>query len=163
MRRFDPTRRPVPAQWHFDANIFGLDTPMVNFWTPLVDVGETAPGLTLMNAPRRPEALWTRMIDIAAERDGAFDRENRRKTLFSDAEVAAAVAATPDAELVTPRVKAGGSIAFDHQYLHGTQVLTPEMGMRDSLEIRLLPLDVAVSRGLSSHYKIMKAPGGRAA
>lgn|GEM_PF-467720 len=162
MRRFDPKRRPVPAQWHFDANIFGLDTPMVNFWTPLVDVGETAPGLTLMNAPRRPDALWARMIEIAAERGGAFDSENRRKTLFSDADVAAAVDATSDAALVTPRVKAGGTIAFDHQHLHGTQPLTPDMGVRDSLEIRLLPLDVAVSRSLTARYKIMKAPGCRA-
>lgn len=163
MRRFDPRRRPVPAQWHFDANIFGLSTPMVNFWMPLVDVGETAPGLTLMDTPRSPDELWTKMGAIAAERGGTFDAVNRRKALFADADVTAAVAATTDAALVTPRVKAGGAIAFDHQYLHGTQALTPSMGIRDSLELRLLPLDVAVKRGLADHYKVMRAPGGKAA
>jgi len=163
MRRFDPRRRPVPAQWHFDANIFGLSTPMVNFWMPLVDVGETAPGLTLMDAPRSPDVLWAKMRAIAAERGGTFDAVNRRKALFADSEVAAAVAATTDAALITPRVNAGGAIAFDHQYLHGTQALTPAMGVRDSLEIRLLPLDFAVTRGLANHYKVMRAPGGSAA
>lgn len=158
LRRYDPVRRPVPALWHFDANIFGLETPMLNVWTPLVDVGTSAPGLSVFDRPRRPAALWAETTEIAHD-DGRFDASNRRRTLFDDSRIDAARSDEPDTNVLTPQISAGGAIVFDQQFLHGTQKLTPQMGMRDSLEIRLMPLEVATKLRLNEQYKVMKAPG----
>lgn len=157
LRRFDPVRRPIPSHWHFDANIFGPTTPMVNFWMPLVDVGDTAPGLTLASEARQPATLWSLVCDIPDGSDS--DPIARYQMLYSRDEVTAALDATPGVTLETPQLRAGGAIAFDQQFLHGTQALTPDMGVRDSLEIRLLPLDAAHSLGLDRRYTVVKAPG----
>lgn len=154
-RRFDPRRNPVPAHWHFDANILGTETRMVNTWFPLVDVGETAPGITFVLGARRPDSLWQRLVDLA-DADGMFTSENRWQTLFPDADVDAAVMADPQAELVTPIVSAGGAISFDQQYLHGTQHLTAAMGLRDSFEFRVMSEKVARSTGLASQHKMLR-------
>ncbi|MEQ8398334.1 hypothetical protein [Thalassobaculum sp.] len=156
-RRFDPSRNPVPAQWHFDANIFGLHTPIVNLWIPLVDVGVDAPGITLVDAARRPASLWSRMIETA-DSNGRFDHVSRRGTLFPDADVSAAMAADPDVRFITPQIKTGGVIAFDHQYLHGTQVFQPGMGARDSFEFRVMPADIAKRTGLSRQFQVAVVP-----
>lgn len=156
-RRFDPPRNPVPAQWHYDANIFGLHTPMVNLWIPLVDVGVTAPGLTLVDAARRPAALWERLVETA-DQAGQFDPETRRRTLFPDADVAAAMAIDPQARFITPQLKPGGVIAFDQQFLHGTQALQPGMGARDSFEFRVMPVDVARRAGLVDRFQVVHVP-----
>lgn len=157
-RRFDPSWNPIPAHWHFDANIFGVDVPIVNLWMPLVDVGETAPGLSLVDAPRRPAALWSRMGKIAAARGGQFDAEARRLALFSDADVTTAMQADPEARVITPRLKAGGAIAFDQQYLHGTQEVEPGMGARDSFEFRVMHFDVAMKAELDKKFKLARIP-----
>jgi len=154
-RRFDPHRNPVPAQWHFDANILGLKTRMINTWFPLVDVGETAPGITIIRGARRPATLWQRMIDLADD-DGMIPSANKRLTLFPDADVEAEVAADPEADYVTPIVPAGGAISFDHLYLHGTQRLTPEMGARESFEFRVMSERVARETGLARKWAMVR-------
>lgn len=156
-RRFDPSRNPVPAQWHFDANIFGLHTPIVNLWIPLVDVGVDAPGITLVDTARRPASLWQRMTDTA-DSNGQFNHSSRRGTLFPDAEVSSAMAADPDVRFVTPQIRTGGVIAFDHQYLHGTQVFQPGMGPRDSFEFRVMPADVAKRIGVDRQLQVATVP-----
>lgn len=155
LRRFDPGRNPVPAQWHFDANILGTRTQMINTWHPLVDVGETAPGLTLVRGARRPARLWQRLVD-SADAAGMFNAESRRATLFSDADVEAAIDADPEAALVTPVVPAGGAISFDHLHLHGTQRLMPQMGMRESFEFRVMSEKTALDSGLANQYGMIR-------
>lgn len=153
-RRFEPTRNPLPAHWHYDANILGLGTRMINTWLPLVDVGETAPGITLVDGPRRPAALWQRMVDLA-DADGMFTAETKSSTLFEDEEVVEAVAADPQADFVTPAVPAGGAISFDQLFLHRTQRLTPDMGIRDSFEFRVMSEKVARETGLSQRFTMV--------
>lgn len=128
---------------------------MINTWTPLVDVGETAPGLTLVRGARRPERLWRKMREISLE-GGLFDRTNRGSTKFSDADVEDSVANDPEAEFVTPTVPAGGAIVFDHQYLHRTQRLTPAMGVRDSVEFRVMSERVFREAGLDKVHPIAR-------
>lgn len=143
----------MPAHWHFDATLLGMTVPVVNTWFPLVDVGETAPGITIVDSPPCPKTLWTALVGMA-DANGLFAKDTRASTLFADGAVERALAGDPEVRLITPVVPAGGAISFDHQYLHGTQRLTPEMGVRESFEFRVVSERVARRFGLTDEFEI---------
>jgi hypothetical protein len=155
LRRFDPNRNPVPAQWHFDANILGLNNQVINTWIPLVDVGETAPGITLVVGARRPRRLWEAMVELVDE-DGNIPRAAKARTLFPDEVVEREVAADPDAAYLTPVVPAGGAIAFDHQILHTTQRLGADASPRESFEFRVMSERVARAAGIIEKHPLAR-------
>lgn len=156
LRRFVPSEGHNPAAWHFDSNICGPDVPMFNCWTPLVDIGETAPGITLAREPRTPKVLWDRVKTVADEAGGWIYDRNRSKTLFTPEEVAAA--GVEDSDLVTPHVKAGSTIIFNQDILHRTQELQPQMGIRDSMEIRVVPSAVVEAGRIPPAYMFIRVP-----
>lgn len=148
-RYYDPVRRPIPNAWHFDAVVMGIDVPMLNFWIPLDDVGETAPGLTVVTEACRPRQAWKLFVD-ACEANGGSVRSGRRAIRpLDNVDVAQLLADEPDADLVTPRLKAGSAISFNQMHLHATQSITPEMGPRASLEVRLVPGEAVRKHRLS--------------
>lgn len=163
IRHCDPARDPVPTSWHFDAALMGPDVPMVNVWIPLVDVGVTAPGLTFVDGPRRPDALWQRLLDACSAYGEAVELRRRRVKPFSREDAEAAIAADPGVRVFTPRLSAGQAIAFDQNFLHTTQEIVPEMRPRTSLEIRLVSAEVARAAGLLEHCTQMVAPPDQAA
>jgi len=142
LRYYDPAAGGALANWHFDANILGPDVAMMNFWIPLVDVGVTSPGITLVTTKRAPEAVWRHLANVAAK-DGRISDANRKLTLYDDAAIAKELEENPLHQTTTPVIPAGGALAFDHQILHRTQFLTDGMTPRYSFEVRVVADSVA--------------------
>lgn len=142
LRYYDPAAGGPFAHWHFDANILGPDTRMLNFWIPLVDVGVTSPGITLVTPRRAPEAVWQHLRGVAAK-DGRITEANRKMTHYADGAIADEIEKDERCKTITPVIPAGGALVFDHQTLHRTQFLTKGMTPRYSFEVRVVPESIS--------------------
>ena len=129
---------------HFDAHIFGPQTPMLTIWVPLNDVGRESPGLSMAKRPHWPPQLWERLGD-AIDVDGAYRPGQDFARAYPHEEVYEPARAEDEWPFFEPELNAGDVCIFDHQYIHGTQINLPRPAKRMSLEIRMLPVQ-AVQR-----------------
>lgn len=142
LRYYDPSVGGAFANWHFDANILGPYTRMLNFWIPLVDVGISSPGITLVTPKRAPQTVWQHLENVVAK-DGRITDANRKMTLYADKAMADEIEKDESCKLITPVIPAGGALVFDQQTLHRTQFLTQGMTPRYSFEVRVVPESIA--------------------
>lgn len=136
-REYDPGRDVLPAQWHFDAGLVTPTTPLLTFWVALSDIGPDVPGLTLVDGPRRPTAVWERFAAGFEPPDALTPPGVRRKGGLTNAEIDDAIRDDPETTTITPLIAAGSAILFDGSVLHRTSVArSPHR--RLSLEIRFV-------------------------
>ncbi|MDF1792853.1 MAG: hypothetical protein P1U88_13130 [Thalassobaculaceae bacterium] len=137
LRDFQPSRRSVPAPFHFDAYVMGASVPMLNVWVPLSDVGERAPGLTMAKRAFWPEPYWQRVLDTVDE-DGMFPRGSRADLMHTYEELMAFCRADEEPAMWSPVLSRGDVMIFDHQRMHGTQLDIEDPLPRRSIEIRVI-------------------------
>lgn len=129
VRRYEQRPDLSGSPWHVDAEFLGFKHPVLNFWTPLVDVGERNPGLTF---PSDPGVSFSAFRDWYAniEPDAGYvsERDKGRRLLAS------ALATTG---VVSPVLKAGDALLFDQVVPHRTQALDGRPDVRHSIEIRV--------------------------
>lgn len=130
VRRSNPANPGSRLALHFDANFLGDgdDARVFNFWVPLVDVGETAPGLTLLDpeVDQSPvQADWRRHAQQPfVPVDVYYTADDIERILGREA------------PMVSPATPAGSVVPFDQMTLHATQVM--ETGIeRTSIEFRI--------------------------
>jgi hypothetical protein len=125
-----------PIEFHVDAQFFYVHQLSVNFWTPLVDCGTTAPGLKVITLGVRDTLQY---LEFKAEgyeprpRDIAHMHKFRCENMELER-----LGANGLAELVwAPTFKKGDVLAFTNFTMHATHYL-PEMTQpRTSVEVRV--------------------------
>ncbi|NQW08863.1 MAG: hypothetical protein HQ481_03120 [Alphaproteobacteria bacterium] len=138
-RAHEPHRRDTHLGLHFDANVFGQDALVFNFWIPFDRVGERAPGLTLVKSDVDVAPLvdaWRR-----SRLETADDGVTRPKIRFSVEEVAAALGCPADDMLFTPILGPGDALIFHQFVIHATQLVEQDEEPRRSFEIRICAAD----------------------
>ncbi|WP_420562034.1 hypothetical protein [Thalassobaculum sp.] len=134
-RCHEPYRRDTHLGLHFDANVFGQDALVVNFWIPFDTVGERAPGLTYIRsdidvAPLVEQWRRSRLEPQAENGSGP-------KIRFSPDEVAATLGVPLDDVLFTPKLGPGDASIFHQFVIHGTQLIEVDEQPRRSFEMRV--------------------------
>jgi hypothetical protein len=138
-RSHEPGRRDTHLGLHFDANVFGQDALVVNFWIPFDAVGERAPGLTFIRSDIDLAPLVDEWRRSRLEPDGAAGIVP--KIRFSAQEVAAALGHPADDVLFTPRLEPGDAAVFHQFVLHATQLVERDELPRRSFEMRICAVD----------------------
>lgn len=152
-RYHDPASAKSHLDLHFDANFLGLGGKAVNVLVPLNDLGDGVPGLTFLGPEVDPLKLyraWRSKRDalLAARASGPtpvnifFDREDVQSVFREVGEAA----------FITPRIKAGGFVAFHQLVAHGTEVVSSVPKARGSIEFR-----IADPEALPEVYRARKA------
>lgn len=134
-REHEPARRDTHLGLHFDANVFGQDALVFNFWIPFDRVGEQAPGLTLVKS----DVDVTPLVEAwrASRLEAADDGVTRPKIRFSEEEVAAATGRPVEELLFTPTLNPGDALIFHQFVIHATQLVERNEQPRRSFEIRV--------------------------
>ncbi len=143
VRDFNPTNRPVPARWHYDAFLLGHSTPMLNTWIPLNDVGRTAPGMTMSSVPHWPYDYWHREVEMT-DANGLIPNARAEDAKYQKDEILALAENEDQSLLFDTVLEAGDVIVFDHQFIHGTQQNLAKSGRRRSIEVRVVPTAAAL-------------------
>lgn len=138
-RCHEPYRRDTHLGLHFDANVFGQDALVVNFWIPFDAVGEAAPGLTYIRSDIDVTPLveqWRRSRLEPQGENGLVP-----KIRFSREEVASALGMPVDEVLFTPKLGPGDASVFHQFVIHGTQLVEVDEQPRRSFEMRICAVD----------------------
>lgn len=141
-RYHDPALTKSHLDLHFDANFLGLGGKAVNVWVPLDDLTDGVPGLTFLNAEADPIVLYrawraNREAIVSARAPGPAAVD----IFFDRSDVRAAYGELGDAVFQTPRIKAGGFIAFHQLVAHGTELVEQSPKPRGSIEFRIAAPD----------------------
>ena len=134
-RCHEPYRRDTHLGLHFDANVFGQDALVVNFWVPFDTVGDRAPGLTYIKSDIDVSPLveqWRRSRLEPQGENGAGP-----KIRFSLEEVETALGRPADDILFTPKLEPGDASIFHQFVIHATQLVDVDEQPRRSFEMRI--------------------------
>lgn len=126
-------RRQLPSDdghhvpWHMDANFVGFGHPMFTVWIPLVDVGETAPGLEFVDHGLERNDLYRQWALLT--------NDDRGRRVFQDDKLEEALG---EHTIETPKLKVGQCLVFDQTELHRTQHLPEATNARWSIDLRVV-------------------------
>ena len=138
-RSHEPGRRDTHLGLHFDANVLGSDSLVVNFWMPFDPIGDGVPGLTFINSAEDVSALvevWRRSRQ-EPDADGSISPKIR----FSAEDVAEALGKSADQLLFTPKIRPGGAAIFHQFVIHGTELVEQDEKPRRNFEMRFSAAD----------------------
>lgn len=122
-----PTMPTTHVPLHQDLAFTGIDYPVLNLWVPLVDCGESAPGLEFID--RFVDTDLTHMVEedkTDSVNFAAIDLDSREAFLRE----------RYGGEVINPILKAGDAMVFDQFALHRTAIREGMTRPRYSLELR---------------------------
>jgi hypothetical protein len=114
--------------YHFDGGFMGTDVTTLNFWIPLVDVGETAPGITFLKPKVDPTPFLKDWLTEVTRKSGKR---------YSAEEIGRLYGQEPSDLLHTPVLQAGSVAVFHQLTPHATQKLPDGGDYRISIEVRV--------------------------
>ncbi|MEQ8397359.1 hypothetical protein [Thalassobaculum sp.] len=136
-RYHDPASTKSHLEMHFDASFLGLGGKVYNVWVPLDDLGNGVPGLTFLSPEADPLKLyrvWRAKYDARTAKHGP----GAAVDIFFDRRMVERIYENlGDGAFVSPRIKAGGFIAFHQLVAHSTEVVQKAPKPRGSLEFRI--------------------------
>ena len=154
VRRYQQGVSPPASPWHVDAEFLGFDQPVINFWTPLVDVGEMVPGLSFTSDRREGGYAFGTWLESVQPTESSCDTQafQRGRAVLQERLAPAA--------LISPVVSAGDTLLFDQVIPHKTQEMFGAPGVRYSVEMRVAGRQHLPSGYLGSVKRIALVPDG---
>lgn len=147
-RYHDPASSKSHLDLHFDANFLGLGGKAINVWVPLDDLGDGVPGLTFLSPAADQSMLyriWRARFDANTEAHGSVSAVD---IFFGRDLIQRLYGELGERAFTTPRIRAGGFIAFHQLVAHATEILTQAPKPRGSIEFR-----IAGTRALPDAYR----------